>query len=70
MSVTNHALPTAGLTDYLAIARPDHWIKHVLIVPGVAFAMIMSTAGPIDYTTLAERLIVCLFVAMALSSAN
>ena len=59
MSVTNHALPTAGLTDYLAIARPDHWIKHVLIVPGVAFAMIMSTAGPIDYTTLgraADRL--------------
>src|SRR5258708_18831762 len=70
MSVTSHALPTAGLTDYIAIARPDHWIKHVLIVPGVAFALIMSAAGPIDYATLAERLIVCLFVAMALSSAN
>jgi len=53
MSVTNHALPTAGLTDYIAIARPDHWIKHVLIVPGVAFAMIIRwRAG--DYTTLAS----------------
>jgi 4-hydroxybenzoate polyprenyltransferase len=67
----SHAGPSrATLADYVAIARPDHWIKHVLIVPGVAFAMIMSASGPIDYVTLAERLVVCLFVAMALSSAN
>jgi 4-hydroxybenzoate polyprenyltransferase len=64
------AQPSARFADYVAIARPDHWIKHVLIVPGVAFAMIMSAAGPIDYATLAERLVACLFVAMALSSAN
>jgi 4-hydroxybenzoate polyprenyltransferase len=70
MSVTNRAPPTASLADYVAIARPDHWIKHVLIIPGIAFAMIMSQTGPIDVTTLAERLLVCLFVAMALSSAN
>ena len=42
----------------------------MLIVPGVAFAMIMSGAAPVDYTVLAERLVACLFVAMALSSAN
>ena len=70
MSVTNHAPPAAGITDYIAIARPDHWIKHVLIIPGVAFALIMSQTGPIELATLAERLIICLFVAMALSSAN
>src|SRR5258708_39179866 len=70
MSVTSHALPTAGLTDYIAIARPDHWIKHVLMVPGVAFALIMSAAGPVDVAALAERLLLCLLVAMALSSAN
>ena len=51
MSVTNQALPTAGLADYVAIARPDHWIKHLLIIPGIAFALIMSAAGAIDYTT-------------------
>ena len=50
MLVSNHAAqPTARFSDYLAIARPDHWIKHVLIIPGVAFAMIMSAAGPLDY---------------------
>ena len=71
MLVSNHAAqPSARFMDYVAIARPDHWIKHVLIVPGVAFAWIMSAAGPVDYAMLAERLMACLFVAMALSSAN
>src|SRR5580698_9320670 len=64
------AAPAARLFDYIAIARPDHWIKHVLIVPGVVFAAIMSPAGSIDYASLGSRLIVCLLVAMALSSAN
>ena len=64
------AQPPARLADYVAIARPDHWIKHVLIVPGVVFALIMSGAGPVDYTLLTGRLVVCLLVAMALSSAN
>ncbi|HYW64361.1 MAG TPA: UbiA family prenyltransferase [Bradyrhizobium sp.] len=71
MLVSDHiAPPAARLSDYVAIARPDHWIKHVLIIPGVAFAMIMSAAGPFDATMLAQRLIACLLVAMALSSAN
>lgn len=70
MSITNQAQPTAGVVDYIAIARPDHWIKHVLIIPGIAFALIMSQTGPIELTTLTERVMICLFVAMALSSAN
>ena len=71
-SCQSHAqvAPAARLSDYIAIARPDHWIKHVLIVPGVVFAAIMSPAGSIDYASLSSRLIVCLIVAMALSSAN
>src|SRR4051794_17144208 len=71
MLVSHHAAqPAARLADYVAIARPDHWIKHVLIVPGVVFAVIMSAAAPLDIAVLTERLLVCLFVAMALSSAN
>ena len=34
--------PKAQLADYLAIARPDHWIKHVMIVPGVVFAWLLA----------------------------
>jgi 4-hydroxybenzoate polyprenyltransferase len=70
LAASHAAQPPARLADYLAIARPDHWIKHVLIVPGVVFAVIMSGAAPVDYTALAERLLICLLVAMALSSAN
>jgi len=71
MLVSNHtAPPAARLMDYVAIARPDHWIKHVLIVPGIAFAWIMSAAGPVDYAAMSGRLVVCMVVAMALSSAN
>ena len=44
LSVTPEVAPAARLSDYIAIARPDHWIKHVLIVPGVVFAAIMSPA--------------------------
>jgi 4-hydroxybenzoate polyprenyltransferase len=70
LSVTPAVAPAARLSDYIAIARPDHWIKHVLIVPGAVFAAIMAPAGSIDYASLGSRLIVCLIVAMALSSAN
>src|ERR1700712_3450013 len=71
MLVSNQAAqPAARFTDYLAIARPDHWIKHVLIIPGVAFAMIMFADGATDYTKLSQHLVICMLVAMALSSAN
>jgi 4-hydroxybenzoate polyprenyltransferase len=69
-----HALdalrPAARVSDYVAIARPDHWIKHVLIVPGGVFAAIMAPPGAIDYAMLAPRAVACLITAMALSSAN
>ena len=70
LSVTPEVAPAARLSDYIAIARPDHWIKHVRIVPGAVFAAIMAPAGSIDAASLGSRLIVCLIVAMALSSAN
>lgn len=28
--------------DYLSLARPDHWIKNVFIVPGVVFALALG----------------------------
>lgn len=40
---TEAALPTvpASLKDYIAIARPDNWVKNVFIAPGVLFAFIV-----------------------------
>ena len=28
-----------GLREYVRIARPDHWIKNVFMVPGAALAL-------------------------------
>jgi 4-hydroxybenzoate polyprenyltransferase len=39
------ARPQAQLADYVAIARPDHWIKHVMIVPGIVFAWLLAPGG-------------------------
>jgi 4-hydroxybenzoate polyprenyltransferase len=70
LSATPALRPVARLSDYVAIARPDHWIKHVLIVPGGVFAAIMAPPSAVDYASLAPRVIACLITAMALSSAN
>jgi len=56
-----------GWRAYVAIARPDHWIKHIIIVPGVAAAFMTVggdfgewlTVGPLSFLS-----------AMAVSSAN
>jgi hypothetical protein len=59
-------LPKASWRDYVSIARPDHWIKHVFIVPGVVLAMVLG-ANPI----LDPRVIIAGFLVAALiSSAN
>lgn len=39
---STHIRPHARLADYIAIARPDHWIKHVMIVPGIVFAWLLA----------------------------
>ena len=31
----------ATFGDYVALARPSHWIKHVFIVPGIVLAMLL-----------------------------
>ena len=60
----------AALWDYVRIMRPDHWIKHVLIAPGVVFALIMAQYGTDDLASLSLRLGLIILSAMALSSAN
>ena len=59
--------PRATLADYVAIARPDHWLKHVFILPGIVLAYILVPEG----AGLSIRTILLgLVSAAAISSAN
>src|ERR1700759_4093135 len=33
---------------YLAIARPDHWIKNIFMIPGIAVALVVAPITPLD----------------------
>jgi len=37
----------ATLIDYLSIARPSHWVKHVFILPGIVLAYLLKPTDPI-----------------------
>ena len=37
----NGADKTAPIMNYIKIARPDHWIKNVFIMPGLVLAIIL-----------------------------
>ena len=40
--------PAATARDYLALARVDHWVKHVFIVPGIVLACVLLERSPLD----------------------
>jgi 4-hydroxybenzoate polyprenyltransferase len=60
--------PAATLADYVAIARPDHWIKHVFVLPGIVLAWALVPAWATDLSLGAVAL--GLAAAAAISSAN
>src|SRR5690348_15700857 len=37
------AAPRVHLANYLRIARPDHWIKNIFMLPGVAVALPLAS---------------------------
>src|SRR5690348_14041134 len=54
----------AGWIDYLRIARPDHWIKNIFVLPGIALAIGVVKGGHVSVAdgvaTLVGLLSVCL----------
>ena len=57
----------AGIMDYVAMARPDHWVKHIFILPGIVLAYILN---PTDLPGLLVPVAVGLAAAAATASAN
>ena len=57
----------ATLVDYVAIARPDHWVKHLFIVPGIVIAQVLR---PRPAAELVLPLVLGFLAAAAIASAN
>ena len=38
----------ATLSDYVSLARPSHWVKHVFILPGIVLAGLLHEQFPSD----------------------
>lgn len=37
-----HSQNKASVMDYVAIARPDHWLKNIFMLPGAALAFFID----------------------------
>ena len=59
--------PPGRWRDYLALSRPDHWIKHIFILPGIVLAYVLL--GPSELG-LVLPIAVGLAAAAATASAN
>ena len=59
--------PAATLLDYVRIARPDHWTKHVFIVPGIAVALLLR---PVSLFDRIGPIVVGFIAAALIASAN
>lgn len=59
----------ANIKDYIRIARPDHWIKNVFIMPGLALAVLLIQV-PEDMGDFIFKLIVGFFATCFIASAN
>jgi 4-hydroxybenzoate polyprenyltransferase len=64
---TTVAKPTGTLRDYLALARFDHFTKHIFIVPGIVLAYLLR-GGPPHFPVVQATL--GLVAAICIASAN
>lgn len=60
--------PKVTLADYIAIARPDHWVKNVFMLPGAAIAFIVDHDANLAHGL--PSLLIGLVAACLIASAN
>lgn len=61
----------AGWQDYLRIARLDHMVKHVFILPGIALALLLrGNQVPTDLSSVLQATLIGLLSAVLIASAN
>jgi decaprenyl-phosphate phosphoribosyltransferase len=58
----------ATLADYVAIARPDHWVKNVFMLPGAAIALVVDREASVGGNGI--NLIIGIVAACLIASAN
>jgi len=63
-----HTLDKNTVLNYLKIARFDHWVKQLFVLPGAWLAFVM--VNPIPSMDLAIRLILGMIATSAAASAN
>ena len=64
------ARPVASWGEYLRMARMDHWVKQIFVVPGIVLAALLTEAGlPHGFSGL-SRLLVAVLAVCFLASAN
>ncbi len=68
MSLQTITAPRQRLSDYIALARPDHWFKNIFMLPGVALALVLR-GEPLSLA-LAGNLIVAFVATCLIASAN
>lgn len=56
------------MKNYIKIARPDHWIKNIFIIPGVAIAFLL--VGMPQFSDMTIRLLIGFFATCMIASAN
>jgi len=55
------------IRNYIAIARPDHWIKNLFVLPGIVLALLFV---PLPFERFALRMVLALISVCLVSSAN
>lgn len=57
------------ISDYIKLARPDHWIKQLFVLPGIVLALIIAPQCPSMHIVL-SKIVIALIATSLIASAN